>query len=458
MAMTMHERWWATILITLMCASSGLAQQDQGNEQANPPASNSMIPDTRPLSGIESLGLGSLAGERSYVAPGFLVTETGQSNAQFEPGGHPGFGAAAILGGNVGLELLGRRNEFNLAYQGGSILYETDSQANSTYQLFGFSDSLSYRRVVFTLTDRFSYLPGFYGGLNALAYGGALSLNGLGTLPSLNSGLNPQRGILTNAAGYSNLALGQLEYVPSARSSVTVAAGFENLDSSEQGFSSFNAIIAQAGYSRNLTAKDTVAVYYLLRLFHYTGVSENLNSQVASFSYGRRITDRLALQLFAGPEFFAITVPGRTQLSTTAYGGAGMKYRWPRTQLSVDYFKGLSGGSGALNGANTNVITMTITRQVSTKWSGNLGFGYYHNSGLREPGSATVPPTYNYWNGTCSVTRALGRHSRVVLFYGFQTQNSNQPFSLGSGHGRSVLNNTLGFNLDYTFRPIGIRF
>jgi hypothetical protein len=456
--MTMRERCWATILICLMCASSAWAQQDQdqGNDQASPSTSETMIPDTRPLSGIESLGLGSLAGERSYVAPGFLVVQTAQSNAQFQPGGHPGFGSTAILGGNVGLELLGRRNQFTLAYQGGGILSETDSQPNATYQLFGFSDSLSFRHAVFTLTDRFSYLPGFYGGLGALAYGGALSLNGLGTLASLNSGISPQRGILTNAAGYSNLVLGQLDYMPSARSSVTVAAGLENLDSSQEGFSSFNAIIAQAGYSHNLTAKDSVAVFYSLRLFHYSGVSEDLNSQVVSFSYGRRITNRLALQLFVGPEFFAVTIPGHTQLSIAAYGGAGMTYHWPRTQLSMDYFKGISGGSGALNGANTNAVTMTITRAISTHWSGNLGFGYYHNSGLREPESATVPPTYNYWNGTCGLTRALGRHSRIVLFYVFQNQNSNQPFSLGGGSGKSVLNHSFGFSFDYTFRPIGI--
>ena len=73
-----------------MCALSAWAQQDQGNEQANSPAPGTMTPDTRPLSGIESLGLGSLAGERSYVSPGFLVSQTAQSNAQFEPGGHKG--------------------------------------------------------------------------------------------------------------------------------------------------------------------------------------------------------------------------------------------------------------------------------------------------------------------------------------------------------------------------------
>jgi hypothetical protein len=466
--MTMHGRCRTTILITLVCASSAWAQQDQGqsqdqgqgqavgqgNDQANPPAPT-MTPDTRPLSGIESLGLGSMSGERSYVSPGFLVAQTGQSNAQFDPGGHPGFGAATILAGNVALESLGRRNQFSLAYQGGGILYETDSQYNSTYQLFGFTDSVSFRRAVFTLTDRFSYLPGFYGGLGALSYGGALSLEGLGTLPGLNGGMNPQRGILTNASGYSNVVLAQLEYMPGARSSVTVAAGFQNLDSSQQGFSSFNAITAQTGYNRNLTAKDTVAVYYLLRLFHYTGTAEDINSQVLSFSYGRRVTDRLALQLFGGPEFFAITVPGHTQTSTTAYGGAELTYRWPRTRLGVNYFKGISGGSGALYGANTNAVTMTIGRQLSSKWSGDLGFGYNHNSSLQQVTTAPVR-TYNYWHGTCSVARSLGRHSRASLFYTFQTQSSNELFTLGGSAGKSVTNNIIGVNFDYTFRPLGI--
>jgi hypothetical protein len=455
MAMTMQERCWTTILLPLMCASSAWAQQDQGNDQTSPSAPT-MIPDTRPLSGIESLGLGSLAGERSYVAPGFLVSQTAQSNAQFEPGGHEGFGAATILAGNVALESFSRRNQFRLAYQGGGILYEAGGESDSTYHLFGFTDSVSFRHAVFTLTDRFSYLPGFYGGLGALSYGGALSLNGLGTLPGLNTGLSPQRGILTNAAGYSNVALAQLEYMPDARSSFTLAAGLQNLDSSQQGFSSFNTVIAQAGYDRNLTAKDTIAVSYQLRLFHYTGTSEDVNSQVLSFSYGRRVTERLALELFGGPEFFAVTVPGNTQVSTTPYGGAELTYRWPRTQLGVSYFKGISGGSGALSGANTNAVTMTINRHLSSRWSGDMGFGYYYNSGLSRPGSAAAVQTYNYWHGTASITRALGRHARIILFYSFQTQSSNQPFSLGGSPGKSVLNNIFGVTLDYTFRPIGI--
>ena len=415
-----------------------------------------MIADTRPLSGIESLGLGSVAGERSYVSPGFLVSQTAQSNAQFEPGSQPGFGAVALLGGNIALDSVGRRNHFNLAYQGGAILYETGSQNDSTYQSFGFSDSLSFRRAVFTLTDRFSYLPGFYGGLGGVGYGGALSLNGVGTLPGLNTGLNPQRGILTNGAGYSNVAMAQLEYMPGARSSFTLAGGFQYLDFNQQGSVSVNSVIGQAGYNRTLTARDTIAVYCSIVLYHYRGTSEDVNSGVVGFSYGRRITNRLALQLFGGPEFYATTVPGHTQSSTNGYGRASLTYRWPRTELSVSYFKGLTGGSGVLNGANTNSVYTSINHQLSTKWSGGLGFNYYFNSALQRPGTAAPSQTYNYWNGTCSVTRTLGRQARVVGFYGFQTQNSNQPFSLGGHHGQSVLNNIFGFNFSYTFRPIGI--
>jgi hypothetical protein len=443
-----------------MCASSAWAQQDQGqdqgNEQANSPAPGTTIPDTRPLSGIESLGLGSLAGERSYVSPGFLVSQTAQSNVQFEPGGQAGFGAVALLGGNVALESVGRRNHFNLAYQGSAVIYETGSLSHSTAQLFGFSDSLSFRRAVFTLTDRFSYLPGLYGGLGGLAYGGALNLNGVGTLPGLNTGFVPQRGILTNGAGYSNVALAQLEYMPGARSSITLAGGFQLLDSSQQGYATFDSVIGQAGYNRSLTARDTIAVYCSIVLYHYRGASEDVNSEYVSFSYGRRVTNRLALQLFGGPQFYAITVPGRTQTSTSGYGGAALIYHWPKTQLDVNYYKGLSGGSGVLNGASSNAVIGNITRQLSTKWSGGLSFGYYQNTALQRLGSAAQPQTYNYWHGTCNLGRSLGRQSRVSFFYTFQTQSSNQSFSLGGQPGQSVLNNFFGFNFSYTFRPIGI--
>lgn len=451
--MTMGERCWTKLLVVALCASSAWSQE----EQPSPPASSdTMKPDTRPLSGVESITLGSLLGERSYLEPGFLVAQSGDTNAQLQFGGQPGLVTSTVLGGRLSLEQMGKRNQFSAAYQGGGILYENNSQSNATFHLAGFSDSLEFRRATLIVADRFSFLPGFYAGLGGLAYGGAFSFGNLGNLPALNSSFVPARGILTAAAGYSNTALGQIEYRPGPRSSVTLAGAFETLSSVRQGFVSGNSAIAQTGYNRRLTAKDTISVFYSASAFRFSGIAESFDAQFVAFGYARRITGRLAFQVFGGPQVFSATTPGHSQTNTLASGGASLTYRWPRMEASLNLFRGLTSGAGVVAGAETSSASLRWERRFSRAFSGGLWTGYSYNFAAYTP-SLARSRAFDYWESSANLTRALGRYARLNLFYGFQTQNSNLLFATSrQATGRSVLRSFFGVTFDFTYRTLGI--
>ncbi len=452
--MTIYERSGTTILVAvLLCASPAWAQEEQRSLPSFPDTTK---PDTRPLSGVESIGLGSLVGERSYLQPGFVVTQSAVTNAQFLFGGQSGLLTATALAGRLTLEHVGKRNQFSAGYQGGGVLYESNPELNSTLHLAGFSDSLSFRSATLTLADRFSFLPASYSGIGALSYGGAFSLSSLGNLPALRSTFLPVQGILTSAQGYNNTALAQLEYRPAPRSAVTVAGAFETLSSTQGGFIAGNSAILQTGYDRNLTARDAVAVFYSATLFRYAGIAQSIDAQFIAFNYGRRVTGRLALHVFGGPEIFTVTIPGQSRTETLGSGGGNLTYHWPRTEASVSFWRGLTAGSGVLVGAVTDSTSVTLQRQLSRAWSSGLIGSYHFNSAVATSNSGTATRKFDYWTATANLNRALGRLVNLGLFYTFQTQNSNQSFSIGGSFGQSTSRHLFGVSFNFNSRPIGI--
>jgi len=454
--MAICERCWTKILVIALYASSAWSQEEQ---QSPPPSPDTLKADTRPLSGAESITLGSLVGERSYLQPGFAVSESVDTNAQLQFGGHPGVISATTLAGRLTLEHIGKRNHFSGGYQGGGIIYETNSDLNSTFHLGAISDSISFRRATLTLSDRGGFLPGSYAGIGG--YGGAFNFGNLPNVPGLNASFLPARSIVTNAGGYMNAALAQLEYNPGARSSVTVAGAFQTLSSSQPGFVSSNAAMLQTGYNRSLTARDAVAVFYSTAAFHYTGIAQNNDVQFIAFSYGRRVTGRVALQLFGGPEFYTVAIPGHSETHTFASGGADLTYRWPETQAHISYWRGFTAGSGVLTGSETDSVSAGLSRRVLRAWAGTLSGSYSFNSGVSTPTSTTVTSgtarhQYGYWTCTANLTRSLGRLARLGLFYSLQTQKSNAAFSSGNSIGHSISRNIFGVTFSFDYRPVGI--
>src|SRR6202023_3805119 len=63
-----------------------------------------------------------------------------------------------------------------------------------------------------------------------------------------------------------------------------------------------NDTIFSAGYSYAVTKSDTVGLLYRFSDYRYLGDPQAIGDHVAQVAYGRKVTGRLALQLFIGPE------------------------------------------------------------------------------------------------------------------------------------------------------------
>src|ERR1700681_4137118 len=194
------KRWiasvlWGGALVGAVCSvlsASGALAQDQQEENGKPKPSahaqlidpnepdatqdpNALMPDTAPLTGVQSPGLGSVEFRHSYWVPGVQAATTAQSGGNggdwFDP---------TNLAGNVSLSEAWAHSHLALNYSGGGY-FSTNNQGNGTYQQLGFMQSFDWRRWQLQFFDEFAYLPtsqfGFGGlsGIGAPGIGGALS-------------------------------------------------------------------------------------------------------------------------------------------------------------------------------------------------------------------------------------------------------------------------------------------
>ena len=167
------------------------ADNGDEDETANP---QQMQPDTRSLTGVEDLSIGTMAIEHSYWQPRLAVAETVDSNPGLSTAGNSWGTWTSLLGG-VDIHRVSGVSELLVSYTGGGMFSTGDnSSPTGTVQELSLTDRFSFRRWTFAVFDQTSYLPessfGFAGAAGA-------GLPGVGTGPGLGSGFTPGQSILT---------------------------------------------------------------------------------------------------------------------------------------------------------------------------------------------------------------------------------------------------------------------
>src|SRR6202048_603671 len=114
---------------------------------------NALTPDTAPLTGIQSPGLGSVEFRHSYWVPGIQVANTAQS------GGNGGnWFDTTYLAGNLSLSEAWAHSHLALNYSGGGY-FSTNNAGNGNYQQLGVVQAFEWRRFQLQFFDDFAYLP-----------------------------------------------------------------------------------------------------------------------------------------------------------------------------------------------------------------------------------------------------------------------------------------------------------
>ncbi|MFZ0786209.1 MAG: hypothetical protein WA369_05175 [Candidatus Acidiferrales bacterium] len=437
------------------------AGDDQSSEQTEP-----LAPDTRPLSGAQILSLGSLENDHSYWQPHADVAGVFDTNPQEGPN-TSSWGAWASFSGGVDLHQISGNSDLTLSYLGGATIASGANASNGVVQQLGIVEALTFRRWHLSLIDQLSYLPGSgfgFGGLGSagVSTGGSV---GLGTTFGV-----PNETALTGLGQtLANASTAEATVNLTPRGSLTFVGGYSLVQYSTGGFVNSTEANFQGGYNYLLTRKDTVAVLYTYSAVRYGNVDQSIDLHTIQGSYARRITGRLAFQVQAGPQFGLFrtpissgsgsTVGGATASSSTQFLwslSSNMQYQLRRTLLALSYNHSVSAGAGVLAGSVANVVSGSVTRQMSQTFSSGLTAGYSRNNGLTTESAGSTTPTnqtYDYWFVGANFSRPLGRTLGLTFSYQLEYQSSDASFCIGPTCGTSVIRNLISVGLGWHERP-----
>jgi len=382
-------------------------QQDQDNK---------LVPDMTPLTGIQNPTLGSPGIQHSYWVPGIQWSGTIQSNS-YNQTQNSGWLMNNYFLGNVSLLKAWTRSTLSLNYSAGGFVTTDSSQGNGYYQQLALSQSFVWSRWQVQLLDQFSYLP-----QSSFAFGGA---GGLGTpgiggplgpvIPGMGNGNVPNQSIYASIGPrYSNSSAVQVTYQTSPRGSITMSGSYGLLNFVDAGNVDNNSITASIGYNYALNREDTIGVFYRFGAYHYNGQPQANGDHSFNVAYGRKITGRLALQLYGGPDFTTSRIPINGETLIYGFrGGANLQYAIQNGSLGLGYTHGVSGGSGVLVGSTSDQLNANLTHGITRVWSGQLNVGYSHNA----PIGTSAQPSFNSWTVGGGLNRPIGRNADFGISY-----------------------------------------
>jgi hypothetical protein len=418
--------------------------------------------------------LGSMVEVHSFLQPELYLGEEAYTNPGYIPGSSSHFQTTTVPMGRLTLDLFGEHNTFAIDYMGAGFIYNNLPRLDSQSHMMAFMDSYRFRRGMFTVGDYFSYTPSANFGFGGIGVLGGFS-SGLGSGVGFSSGIgggvgqiNPMfatnESILTTGfGGYSNTTLAEAEYELSARTSITAMGTFGTLQfGGGSELLAGNNVDGMFGLNHVLSAKDTIGFAYIYGTFHYVGRSQAFDSQMADFTYGRKITGRLSLQAYGGPEFVTYTSsPGQTLTSTYLSGMVSLSYALKRSTVGGYVGRFSSGGSGVIPGAETTTVSGRWESRVTRTWTANVYGGYSRNSGyaysptsLTTTTTASKRPSYNYWFGDLTLNHPVTR--RLSLYIGYEYQRSSSPSCTTASCtlAPSLTNQVIGIGISFLPRPL----
>jgi hypothetical protein len=410
-----------------------------GDQDENGNRGGDLQADYTPLTGMLNAGLGFPEIKHSYWVPGIQFSSMLQSNS-YNQSSTSGWYANNYAIGNLSLLEAWSRSQLAVNYSGGGYFSTNGAQGNSWYQQLAFAESFQLNRWLIQIVDQFSYLPqsafGFGAGTNFGVPGVGGSLGP--TIPGVGNNYNPNQTIFAGVGPrYSNSAVVQATYQLTRRSSITASGSYGILNYVDPGNIDTNSVFSSLGYNYELSHKDTIGLFYQFSSYHFPGNPQAYGSQTVSAAYSRKITGRLALSVYGGPQFTSLRIPvGTTSHKVSGYASASLNYGFEKGAISATYLHGLSGGSGLLTGSILDQVNFGASRRISRIWSANATVGFAHNRTVVNSALSTSNPSYNNWFAGGGIGRPFGRNINFSIGYSANFGNSN-PGCSGPGCGTS---------------------
>jgi len=221
------------------------------------------------------------------------------------------------------------------------------------------------------------------------------------------------------------------------------------------GYIATNSLFAGLGYSYKLSPKDSIGVVYNFGSYHFPGDPQAYGNQIVSLAYSRKVTGRVALSLYGGPQYTSFRIPiGTTSNKLGGYASASLSYGLENGGLSASYLHSLSGGGGLLTGSILDQVSFGAYRKLTRLWEGHANFGYSHNATVVSS-STTGNPNYSSWYAGGGVSRPFGRYISFGAAYtaSISTYNLSSCPGTTCGPVSNSLYQTLTANIQWRTQP-----
>jgi hypothetical protein len=446
--------------------------------QDNPPPPVSENP---PISGLDQPGLEPHAAPLSYLQPGAHLTESADSNIANTLGGSSLHSVTRALG-SLTLQRLWSNYKLALDFVGGAGYYSRRSIGFQQIEQLDVDQRITWKRGQLGVRDSFSYLPeGNFGG----AYGSMSSVGaalGAGASAGQNVFLGgSQFGSLEQVPRIMNLSLVDVVENLTHKSSVTLTGGYgfvhytgnaiDVLTGSQASarFLGSAQVSAQAGYDRILGPHDQAALMYGYQGFNFSVSGLAFHTHVVQLMWGHRISGRMDFLFAAGPQITSISAGTGANLRLSVAGRASLRYRFPKTVLSLGFDRYITSGSGFFPGAQSDIGRLSVKRPLGRVWDGFADLGYARNrreqpltaeqqvlcslSSTQCPG--VIANRYSYGFAGLGVHRMLGRSFHAFASYQFNYLTFDSSFcGVGFPACNRISQRHIGtVGIDWTPRP-----
>jgi hypothetical protein len=249
------------------------------------------------------------------------------------------------------------RAPFSVAYAGGYgwTLAGPEYSTGFFQHLLG-SQSLLWRRVRVGITDDVSFLP-------QAPITGFAGVAGTGQPVQPNPAPGSDQNILTvNTRSVDNFLGASVMDRISLATSITGSGGWGILSYPDGNGIDVNSYEGTAGLSQRINSRMSVIGSFAYSQFGYPGYDLNFHSYSTFGGFNRVWSRRFSTNVSGGPQWVGSSdstlIPSSTNFGINADASYALRY----LALSVIYTRGVSGGSGYLLGAHTDVISSSLSR------------------------------------------------------------------------------------------------
>jgi len=417
----------------------------QGGSQATPPApafgqsAPILSPENPPLSGLDEPSLEMRVANRSFVSAAIQVGESGDSNANNTLGGSRGNAVSHVLGAGD-LQKFWPRSDLFLEYLGGVVVSD-DRDFVRQMQALGLEAVTRWRTGQATLRDGASYLPD--GSFSASSAGGlpgfgiatghlGLGLPGIFHLEEASVGTIPR---------FSNTASLDVVQAITPRSAITVVGAFANdhfYHNEGNQLINGDETTVEGGWSHLVSRHDQMAVVYAFQLFRFP-LSEGgeIYNNIVNIRYSHVISGRMSFIAEAGPQYTDLRFSG-SHIRWSPTGRGVLRYRFPKTFLTLSYEKFLSQGSGFFAGASAQIVEFTARRPLGRTYELLLETGYSREKRLQSSESgASGASLFNQGFGGAVLRKHIGRSWDALAAYRFSVINFDNTIDFEGSTGKT---------------------